>query len=157
MDTTTLYVILGGSITNMTLRAGKVFALLGAQPGTILVAGLPAEKEWMQQYCHQHGHTSIEGAGSWDTLTNITRDIIPSLQGYKTNTIKVIAPTGRIHSKRIQKAWSIYGTQWHKKVKLHCPSTGEADGPHESKLLFLYRIGWPMIQLLSWTASIRRP
>jgi hypothetical protein len=157
-----MYVILGGGIDNMKLRADKVFQLHSNQPGTVITAGLPNEVKWMREYCSENNISSYPGHGSWDTLSNITRDILPNLRVLlpkplaSFEQIKITAPTGDAHGKRTMKAWDLFATKYHTVATLECPLSGESDGENEKKLLFLYGLGKPGILLLYAIARIMR-
>ncbi len=157
----TMYVVLGGSIENMKLRADKVFTLHSTQPGTVIIAGLSNEVKWMREYCSENKISSYPGHGSWDTLSNITRDILPNLRALLdiedcAKPIKIIAPTGVAHGKRTMQAWDLFATKYHNVATLECPLSGESDGKNEKKLLFLYGLGKPGILLLYAIARIMR-
>lgn len=158
MKTQVMYVILGGSQENMKLRADTVFALKQKKDGVIVIAGLPDEVKYLKEYCLSNKQMSYPGFGSWDTLSNITQDILPNLRVLleEKNHVEIIAPTGPAHGTRTIIAWELFAQKHHSEALLTCPLSGEADGPNEPKLLFLYSLGKPGILLLYWIAKIMR-
>ncbi len=158
MEKKTLYVILGGSQENMKMRADTVLAYKKKVDGIIVVAGLPEEVKYMQAYCQSKNQKTKIGKGSWDTLSNITRDIIPHIKTVirTTESIHIIAPTGPSHAMRNEIAWKLFAQKYHQNTWFFCPPSGEVDSPNEPKLLFLYRLGKFSILLLYWLAKMLR-
>ncbi len=153
-----MYVILGGSQENMKLRADAVFTLKEKTDGVIIVAGLPDEVQYLKAYCQANNQNSYPGLGSWDTLSNITEDILPNLKVLLQDQrhINIVAPTGAAHGTRTVIAWDLFAKKHHNQATLNCPPSGESDGPNEPKLLFLYGLGKFGILLLYWVAKIMR-
>ena len=146
-----IYVVLGGSQENMEKRATKVFEMSRYNDHVVL-SGLPSEVKWMQDFFEKRNiqRNIIIGNGSWDTLSNIQEDVIPSIMA---NTDNIVIPTGHAHGTRVQKIWKyFYEDTIYKKIRLETPYSGESDGDNEKiiNLFYKFKIG---IIFLSWVAS----
>lgn len=148
-----IYVVLGGSIKNMEKRATKVIEISEYNDHVIL-SGLPGEVKWMQDFFEKRDiqRDIIIGNGSWDTLSNIQKDVIPCIM---RNTNIVVIPTGHAHGTQVKKIWKyFYEDITSKKIRLETPYSGEPDGDNEKiiNLFYKFKIG---IIFLSWVAKRR--